>query len=146
MKAVILGIGNRMRGDDAVGSLVVDELAGIRGLEVIDVRTAPENYIEPVSRLEPKKVLIVDACNFGGRPGEFRLFNPEEIDRLAGGIVSTHTLPLSMTIALLEKNLKAEIRVLGVQPASIEFDAGLSEPVAKVVPGLVSFIRQWAGV
>ncbi len=141
--AVVLGIGNRMRGDDAVGSLVTDQLSGIQGAQVIDAETAPENHIEPIVRLKPERVLIVDACDFGGRPGEFRLFDRNEIGRLAGGIVSTHTLPLSMTVELLEKRVRAEIRLLGVQPARVEFGETLSEPVARALPELAAFIRQW---
>ena len=141
---MVLGVGNRLRGDDAIGSLVTDELGKFEGLMVIDCATTPENYIEPVVRLAPERILIVDACDFGGKPGEFRLFEREDIERLAAGLLSTHTLPLSMTVALLEQQLKTRIQLLGVQPERIDFGEKLSEPVAESTPALVRFITDWA--
>ena len=141
---MVLGVGNRLRGDDAIGSLVTDELGKFEGLTVIDCATTPENYIEPVVRLAPERILIVDACDFGGKPGEFRLFERDDIERLAAGLLSTHTLPLSMTVALLEQQLKTRIQLLGVQPERIDFGEKLSEPVAESTPALVRFITDWA--
>ena len=141
---MVLGVGNRLRGDDAIGSLVTDKLGKFEGLMVIDCATTPENYIEPVVRLAPERILIVDACDFGGKPGEFRLFEREDIERLAAGLLSTHTLPLSMTVALLEQQLKTRIQLLGVQPERIDFGEKLSEPVAESMPALVRFITDWA--
>ena len=144
-RTVVLGVGNRMRGDDAVGCLVCDELKEFAGAVVFDGELAPENYIIPILDFGPSRVMIVDACDFGGKPGEFRLFSREDIDRLAGGLVSTHTLPLTMTAAMLDQQLDAEIVLLGIQPAAIEFGAGLSEPVSAALPRLVQSIRDWVG-
>jgi hydrogenase 3 maturation protease len=144
VKNIILGVGNRVRGDDAVGSLVIEELKGIDGLTAIDCGTTPENYIEPVVALKPERILLVDACSYGGKPGEFRQFEREDIDRLSAGFLSTHTLPLTMTITMLEQQVKAKIQLLGVQPATIQFGEGLTAPVAAALPRLVSFIKDWA--
>jgi hydrogenase 3 maturation protease len=141
---VILGVGNRMRGDDAIGCLVVDELHGIEDVEAIDAGTAPENYIEPIVELAAERILIVDACAFGGKPGEYRLFGRDDLERLVSGIVSTHTLPLNMTVALLEQQLESDIHFLGVQPGTLEFDAGLSQPVEEAFDAIVEFVREWA--
>jgi hydrogenase 3 maturation protease len=140
---VLVGVGNRMKGDDAIGCRVADELKELERAVVFDAGTAPENYIEPIVELDPDRLLFIDACAFGGEPGEFRLFGREDIDRLAAGLVSTHTLPLSMTAALLGQQIKASIHLLGIQPESLEFDAGLSEPVSRALPGIVEFVRGW---
>jgi len=143
--SVVMGVGNRLRGDDAVGSLVVDELGEMDRVRVFDCSTTPENFIGPVAELEPERVLIVDACAFGGRPGEFELFGQEDFERLAAGFLSTHTLPLTMTVELLAASVPARFELLGVQPERIAFGEGLSEPVAAALPELVRFIRRWAG-
>jgi hydrogenase 3 maturation protease len=140
---VLVGVGNRMKGDDAIGCIVIDGLKELERAVVFDAGTAPENYIEPIVELDPDRLLFIDACAFGGEPGEFRLFGREDIDRLAAGLVSTHTLPLSMTAALLGQQIKASIHLLGIQPESLEFDAGLSEPVGRALPGIVEFVRGW---
>ena len=132
-----------MKGDDAVGCMVADELKGLEGVVIFDAGTAPENYIEPIIELAPERLLLIDACAFEGEPGEFRLFPREELDRLAGGLVSTHTLPLGMTVALLGQQIKADIHLLGIQPGSLEFDSGLSEAVSRALPGVVEFVKRW---
>jgi hydrogenase maturation protease len=142
-RAVVMGIGNRLRGDDAVGCLVIDELEPGDDLKVIDGGTSPENYIGPIVDFTPARILLVDACAFDGQPGEFRLFNRAELDRLAAGMVSTHTLPLTMTVVMIEQQSEASIEFLGVQPVSLEFDAGLSQPVASTLPDLVDYVRRW---
>ena len=139
----VIGVGNRLKGDDAIGCLVADGLAGAPGIRVVDAGTAPENYLEPVASAGPDRVLFVDACAFGGKPGDFRLFPRADIDRLAAQLVSTHTLPLSMTVAMLERLTGARIELLGVQPESLGFDAELSPPLRAALPRIVAFVRGW---
>ena len=143
-RSVIIGVGNRLRGDDAVGCAVIDELAGLEGAALFDVGSSPENYIEPVARLKPARILFVDACDFGGKPGEFRLFSRAEFEELAYGLLSTHTLPLHLTAEMLAQETKASIELLGVQPLSIEFNQPLSEPVRSGLPAVAGYCRSWA--
>ena len=145
MTTVVVGVGNRLRGDDAVGPMVIDELAGSDGLALIDAGSAPENHLEPIVRLKPGLVVFVDACDFRGSPGEFREFGREELDRLAGGLVSTHTLPLTMTVVLLGQQVEAEIALLGIQPERLDFNAGLSEPVRAALPRVADYLRRRVG-
>lgn len=143
-RVAVLGVGNRLRGDDGVGPIVIDGLreAGLNeGL--FDCGTAPENYIAPALELEPEGVLFVDACAFGGHPGEFRLFSRQEIDELAMALVSTHTLPLAMTVELIALQSPARIALLGVQPAQVEFGLPLSPAVAAALPTIVTAVRDW---
>ncbi len=142
--SVLLGVGNRLRGDDAIGSLITEELKDIEGLVVFDCGTTPENFIEPVVRLQPARILLVDACAFGGQPGEFRLFERQDLERLAAGFLSTHTLPLSLVVAMLEQEVRATIQLLGIQPEQLKPCAGLSQAVQDAIPALRQFIKKWA--
>lgn len=144
MRAV-LTVGNRLRGDDAVGPQIADALASTASLRVFDAGLSPENYLGPVIELRPEAVLVVDACDFGGRPGEYRLCPREELERLSGAFVSTHTLPLTLTVTMLEQQLDTRIEFLAIQPGTLEFGTGLSEPLAAVLPELVELVRRWAG-
>jgi hydrogenase 3 maturation protease len=143
-KPVVIGVGNRMRGDDAVGCMVIDELAGFDLAATIDAGNAPENYIQPVTQLAPGRVLVVDACDLGARPGEFRLLDRRAIEDLSYGLLSTHTLPLTLTIEMLVQETGAEVQLLGIQPGRIEFGQGLSEEVAQALPAVVRFVRDWS--
>jgi hydrogenase 3 maturation protease len=172
---VVLGVGNRLRGDDAVGCLICDELGKERNQDrglpprhqdtkkasaqspivnrqsaippdvfVLDCGSAPENYIQPIADRSPERILIIDCCNYGARPGEFRLFSREEVERLSYGLLSTHTLPLTLTIEMLSLETRAAIELLGIQPERIEFGEDLSKPVRRALPAAVEFVRNWA--
>jgi len=141
---VVLAVGNRLRGDDAVGPRIADGIRATDELRVFDAGLSPENYLGPVMAAGPDAVLIVDACDFGGVPGEYRLCGREELALLSAGSVSTHTLPLSLVVAMLEQQLSARIEFLAIQPGTLAFDAPLSEPVAAALPGLVALVRRWA--
>lgn len=173
---VILGVGNRLRGDDAIGCIVCDELLGaaepagtdspprhqdtekpfadsalvprpsslIPPLFVLDAGNTPENFLQPIADRKPTRILIVDCCNFGGEPGEFRLFSREEIEQLSYGLLSTHTLPLNLAVGMLALETMATIELLGIQPEQLEFNTELSAPLRAALPALVQFIRDWA--
>ena len=100
---VVLGVGNRDRGDDGVGSVVAAELSRrqsadgseksvVSGKElpttdcslltphsspataVLDCGVAPENYLSRVAAMHPRHVVFIDAADFGAPPGSIRLF------------------------------------------------------------------------
>ena len=153
---VVLGVGNRLRGDDAIGCLVCDELrssgpssdvqrpSSVPGLFVLDCGNTPENFLQPIADRKPTRILVVDCCSYGAKPGEFSLFSREEVDRLSYGLLSTHTLPLTLTMEMLSLETRAAIELLGIQPERIEFGEDLSEPVRRALPAVVGFVRQWA--
>jgi hydrogenase 3 maturation protease len=153
---VVLGVGNRLRGDDAVGCIVCDELqktgfapelnspSPVPGLFVLDCGNAPENYVQPIADRKPDRILIVDCCDYGAKPGEFRVFDRSDIDRLSYGLMSTHTLPLTLAVELLALETKADVQLLGVQPQQLEFNTDLSPAVRASLSALVQFIRDWA--
>ncbi len=148
-QVAILGVGNRLRGDDAAGCLVCDELQANGGSSgpdflVLDCGSAPENYVQPVADVHPTRILVVDCCDFGAKPGEFSLFSREQVDRLSYGLLSTHTLPLTLTIEMLSLETGATIELLGIQPERMEFGEDLSEPIRRALPGVVEFVQNWA--
>lgn len=78
-------------------------------------------------------------------PGSHILMEDADFDSLAGWFLSTHTLPLTLTVSLLRLELPgARFALLGVQPASIAFGAALSGPLADALPELVAVCRRWA--
>ena len=122
---LILGVGNITRGDDGVGSLLVQNIAGRVEACCIDAGIAPENFLEKIVRKDPDTVLIVDAADFGGNPGEIRILEP---DQLASGGLSTHALSLQMVCTYLKLRLPVEIHLLAIQPGQTNSE-DLSGPV-----------------
>lgn len=140
-RIVIMGVGNRMRGDDAIGCLISDDLKNENGLTVIDCGSAPENYIDKVIFLKPDQVIIIDACNFKSEPGRFKLFSEKQIDKIYQNLISTHNLPLNLTVTMIKKQLPCEIQLLGIQPQQIIFGKGLSPKLEKAKQKIVKYLK-----
>jgi hydrogenase 3 maturation protease len=136
-KVCIAGIGNRLKGDDAAGPLVIDMLLGKTSAECVDMGVAPENFMEKIARLRPDTVLLVDALDFGAGPGQCRIFAPREI---SGGGLSTHALSIEMACTYLANRQHARIHILGIQPGNITLGARPSEAVRACVCDLAAAI------
>jgi len=119
-RVVLVGIGNPMRGDDGVGVTIIQRLEemGLIGVMLLNAETVPEAFIGKVESYEPTHVLLLDAANFGGRPGETKLIDSEHI---GGQAISTHSLPLNISISYIEKSLGITVLLLGVQPKTVTF-------------------------
>lgn len=132
-KVLIAGVGNRMKGDDGAGSLLMDRLNGRIGAACLDCGVSPENYLEKIVLSHPDTVLIVDIIHFGGTAGDTRIFRPGDIG--AAGL-STHALSLKMMCEYLENRISVSIFLLGIQPEAVKLGSGMSEPVELTVERL----------
>ncbi len=137
-RVCVVGIGNRLAGDDGAGSALADRLAGRLAARregrltgrIIDAGVAPENHLEPILRDQPDTVLLVDAVHFGGRPGSIRLL---DVGALSAGGLSTHATSLGMIRSYLGGRSSARVVLLGIQPGQLRLGAALSEEVAASV-------------
>ena len=140
---VIVGIGNLMRGDDAFGPNVARNLCGRTRARIIDAGMVPENFLGKIAACDPEIVILVDAVDFNGQPGDVVLIEPGELATTSFG---THT----PTLALLESFLSAErdvqVYVLAAQPSATEFDTPMSDTMAKAVDRSVHLIEQADGI
>lgn len=137
-RVAVVGIGNDLSGDDAVGPHVARELAervGRRaGCLVLDAGTAPENFTGPLRRFRPDFVLLVDAAHLSAVPGTVAWLDWRQTDGLSA---STHTLPASVLAQFLVEELACRLALLVIQPAQIEFGRPLSAPVHRAADRVV---------
>ncbi len=129
-KIAILGIGNELRHDDAVGLAVVDRLSSSfddPSVVVRNCQNAPENFTGYLKRVKPTCVVLVDAADFGALPGDAHIF---QLNDLKGSSVSTHKASLLALGEYLQTEMNCNIFLIGIQPANCDFGDGLS-PVAR---------------
>lgn len=138
-RVCILGVGQRMRGDDGAGSWLAERLVGRISAPVFDGGSAPENYLEKVAALKPDTVLIVDAVDFGGAPGECRLFRAEKV---GPGRLSTHAPSLALVAEYLRSRGTMGVALLAIQPSSTNLGQPLSDTVRRVVDDIASRLQQ----
>jgi len=127
-RVAVVGMGADGRGDDAAGVEVARRLDATapENVRVIEGGVAPENFTGVVKRFDPTLVVLVDAIEFGGDPGDAEVIDP---DALRSGSVSSHTPTPSMLLTYVERETSATAVLLGIQPATI--DAG--EPPSPAV-------------
>ena len=144
---IVLGIGNRLGGDDAAGPCLVDMLNRRRHkvkilhsaeFAAIDAGTAPESYTSVIRQRRPESLILVDAANMALPPGAFRTIPPEKISVLS---FSTHHMPLSMFISYVQE-FCGKILLIGVQPERTEMTGGISKAVRKSITQLVDTVLE----
>lgn len=122
----VVGVGNTLRGDDGAGPAVIAYLAGKISVPIVDASEVPENYGGWVERENLESVVYIDAVEFGGEPGEFRII---PLQKLMMSASSTHRLSLHYVIRYLEEEWGGDAILVGVQPKRITLGEGLSDEV-----------------
>jgi len=146
---IVLGIGNRLGGDDAAGTYVVDMLnqrrhraKALLPTEIIpiiigiDAGTAPESYTSVIRQHRPDLLILVDAADMGLPPGALRAIPPEKISILS---FSTHHMPLSVFVSYVEE-FCGKVLLIGVQPERTETGRSISKAVRQSVKRLAEAI------
>ena len=133
-RIALLGIGNELNGDDAAGVWIARGLLSVSkdspNLLILECGTVPENAFGDLRRFKPDFILLVDAADIGEKPGSAKFIDPHDT---SGFSASSHSLPFSVLAKYLENEFSCGIGLLGIQPASLEFDAGLSSEVKNSV-------------
>jgi hydrogenase 3 maturation protease len=133
--ALVIGIGNVLKGDDGAGPLVCEKLqqAGVRA-EIIDAGTVPENYIQRIIKKAPQNLLIIDAIDFQAPAGTVRIFKPEQLNST---VISTHTLSPRLFAEMVSRNIKVDVYFVGIQPADTRLGDSMSPQVCQAVHQLM---------
>jgi len=132
-RVVIVGLGDRLKGDDGAGCEVAERLLKAKHedrIKVINAENAIENYLGVIKKFRPDTVVFIDAVDFGGIPGEVRVIKPGELRETT---VSTHTFSLPVIIQQLQSETGAVCKILGIQPKTTAFSEKPSPEVEKTV-------------
>ena len=145
---LVVGVGNRDRGDDAIGPVVVDELLACAGRE-FETYVAHGDLTDLVMRwVAATDVIVVDAMVSGRTPGTvLRVDGLTESLPTSAVTVSTHGIGLPETIELARRldRLPRTLTVYGIEIASTEYGEELSKKVRAVVSDVVDEIIPLAG-
>ena len=129
-KTAIVAIGNILRGDDGLGTKLI-ELLRPKNLKasLFDCGTAPENYIFPILSTSCDTIVLVDAADLKSSPGTIGVFDLEKISNVS---FSTHNpSPRLFTDLLSTGKEDLNIFVICIQPKSTRLGEPLSEEVLR---------------
>ncbi len=157
MTVLVAGIGNLLMSDDGFGVEVVRELAGAgfpafpEGVEVVDIGIRGMHLAYQL--LDGyQALLLIDATERGGRPGELYLLEHDlTADTRSPEVPDAHGMTPDAVLALLASLAGASgleptaglrrVLVLGCEPATVDDGIGLSEPVAAALPRAVRAVH-----
>lgn len=139
-RTVVIGLGNPDRADDGAGIEIVRYWKARPGRRAfLDTEMSAETIVlDHLADPEAETFLFVDAADFGGKPGGFRLFGIGE-QELFKPALSTHQVPMDLLMGLIASRRK-DVFLLGIQPGSLE-------PMGEMTPEVVDTVRRlsaWA--
>jgi hydrogenase maturation protease len=133
-KRIVIGVGNALRGDDAVG-LCVARILAARGVAGVH-----ESSGDPASLMElwngAELVLLVDAAQSGAPPGEVWWYDASEEALPATRLhCSTHAFGAAEAIELARSlgTLPPRVIVFGIEGKSFEHGAEISPEVVSAL-------------
>ncbi|HFC09125.1 MAG TPA: hydrogenase maturation protease [Chloroflexi bacterium] len=150
-RVVVCGLGQTLRGDDAVG------LEAVRRWQASDRRTATHPAVA-VHLLElpglalldvlegARAALLVDAVVSGAPAGMLHHLPAARLEAFVAGATSAHGWGVAETLRLahtLGRPLPPVVEVLAIEAADLRLGASLSPAVAAALPAAVNAIAEW---
>lgn len=121
-KILVLGVGNVLLRDEAIGVRVVEKLereySFSPNVELMDGGTLGMTLLDPVSKSD--YVIVVDAVQNGGAPGTLYRLPAEELNKKLKFKNSLHQLDLVETLVYADMmGHRPDAVIIGVEPADI---------------------------
>ncbi len=140
-KILIVGVGNKLFGDDGFGPEVVEYLTNHCSIPenicLLDVGTGVRKILFTISLSEarPEVIVIIDAVDKGRKPGEIFDISLDEIPKEKIDDFSIHQVPSSNLLKELQDLCSVKVRIMVCQTKTIPetIQSGLSKPVKKAV-------------
>lgn len=133
---LVIGIGNRNRGDDAIGPLVAERVSGLEAMEKAGVEVRVHSG-EGASLMElwrgARRVVIIDAMKSGAGAGLIKRFDAGR-ERVASGVFrySSHLFSLAEAVELSRAlgRMPETMIIYGVEGRNFSFGAPMTPEVA----------------
>jgi len=143
LRIAVVGVGQELRGDDAVGVYIARALMPLadveRNLIVIDAGSTPENIAGLLKHFHPDIVLIFDAVQMNKNPGSVSWLSRDEITSAS---ITTHTLPLSIFADFVRVELDCEVEIIGIQPLRTLLGSKMTEEMYRSIDSIVRVLNK----
>ena len=146
-KTAVIGIGNSLRKDDSLGLVLIEKLKEKtqelpEGIELIEGGLGGMVLLHYLADFDV--VFMIDAVEFGGKPGELRFFEKEDvISKKVKISFSTHENDFLKIISMSERlnEIPEKIYIFGIQPKDMglgcdltpEIENSIDENLGKII-------------
>ena len=138
-KKAVISVGNPLKADDNVGNLILDKIKDSyknQGYYFFKGGMNPENFIEPLKKINPDEIFFIDVAIFEGEVGDVKIFKLEDIIDMN---ISTHYFPISIFKKYFPK---ARLVLIGIKPKVINFGQGLSPELKTRLPKIIEKVQR----
>jgi hydrogenase maturation protease len=146
MKTLILGIGNTICSDDAVGIHVaraLKEKIRCAGLEIKETSEAPINLLDVM--VDYEKVIIIDSIHAkDGTPGQVYRFTQRDLNKTSIPSLS-HNVALPRIFSLGKRmglRMPEHTVYYGIQIEEVSFGEELSPKIKEAIPKAVKLVEK----
>lgn len=141
---VVAFVGSPLRSDDRFGLVLYEELSNRNG-RLIKCEYGLENCIYEILEKKPNVLIVVDAVLTNGlMPGDIVFIDLSNV-KDPPYTLTTHNIPLSVTMDLLKINGVSSIYLLGVTVKNLDVGLELSEEVKASIGVLKSLLTKVMG-
>ena len=135
---LLIGLGNPLMGDEGVGRLVVEQLAGDPRLpETVEVICGGTDLLRYAGQMEGRsRVFVVDALQDDTEPGIVSIFN-DASSGLDERQEHAHHLSVYQAMALLKMTTPTLFTLLGISIPTAAIKTGLSPVVEGRMPAIL---------
>lgn len=151
-KTLVLALGNTLRADDGVGAAVIEVLETYPAVPDVDLLDGGTPGFETVLLMQNyTHVIVIDAADMELAPGAWRQFTPDAVrlksrDMHLRGTLHYAGLAEALSLGAALDLLPPHITIIGVQPASIDWEIGLTDAVQAAVPQVADAVYALLGV
>jgi len=134
-RKLFVGIGNVLKRDDGIGVYIARRIVERDTIKVLIVEASIENYIGKINSLPHDVLILIDAVNFGQKPGYYSVLAPEEI---LDYTTNTHNISIPKLLGFF----KSKVLILGIQPKSVSLGEKISDPIRKQADHMLKMINE----
>lgn len=144
---LIVGVGNRLLGDEGAGLHIIDRLSEIPIPSHVDVVDCGCDLLSLASYAnKPQKIIVIDAIRAGGRPGRAYRFDYAELGAKQSRMGPAHQLKTLEIFELLKRvypdMCNCQITLIGVEPQTIGLSTDLSKEVRDSLADITRLVLQ----
>lgn len=143
----VIGLGNFLKGDDAIGPVVIEKLSRLFDKSQLNLVDAGADAISVLDYLLGKDpVLIIDCAKMGKVAGDVVEFDVNEANiNLAYNTFSLHGFRFG-DIYKMAKTIGqvASCKIIGVEPKHLNFNESLSSEVEASIPKIINIVKMEA--
>lgn len=139
MKKAIISIGNPLKSDDNIGNLIVDKIKKFykdKDYYFFKGGMNPENFIEPLKKINPDVIFFIDVAIFEGEVGDVKLFRLDDIIDIN---ISSHYFPITIF-----KQYFPEVKLvlIGIKPKVLNFGENLSPELKSKLKTIIEKVQR----